>query len=174
MKNRSAREDAPEHDPAEAALMQEFASYLAQLSISFSAPLVDRMAAHESDVVGRVKKLADEIDRQRESASDQLKADGQEIVAKLKALCDEVGQQSARVANSQALLAQHLATAVDPLKAAVRDSAESAGRVVGEFAGAKQAIESMTVTLRSARSAIWTCIVISLGSLATTLWLALR
>lgn len=174
MKNGSAGGSAPHNEPAEAALMQEFASYLAQLSTSFSAPLAERMAAHESDIVGRVRKLADEIDRQRQSASDRLAADEKALVAKVKALCDEVDRHSARVADSQAALAQGLATAVDPLKEAVRDSTDGTGRVVREFAAAKQAIESMTVAVSSTRSAIWACIVLSLVSFATTLWLALR
>jgi chromosome segregation ATPase len=183
--------------------MQEFASYLAQLSTSFSAPLAERIAVHEQDLVGRVRKLAEDIDRQRQSAADrlaaqesdlvkrlnknvdameqyrrtaakQLEADQETLVAKLKALCDEVDRHRARVEESQATLVQALSTAVSPLQEAVSSSTNRAGQVVGEFASTKQAVSTMTVVVGKTHAAIWACFVLSLGSFATTLWLALR
>lgn len=175
MKNGSTGH-APSHEPVEAALMQEFASYLAHLSASFAQPLSDRLDGHERELAGRVKKLAEDIDRQRQASVAQLTTQEAELVkrlnkfaddlerqrtaaatrhaaeeaalvAKVKALADEVDRHRARVAETQDTLMGGLAKTVAPLQEAVGTSTAAFNERSGQVIGEFAATKQAVATL---------------------------
>lgn len=176
--NNGSTGQTPTHEPAEAALMQEFASYLAHLASSFAQPLSDRLNGHEREITGRIKKLAEEIERQRAAAAERHAADEAVLIAKVKALADEIERHRVRVLETQDTLMHGLATTVAPLQEVVGTSMaafnERAGQVVGEFAATEHEVAMLSKVVGKTRAAVWVSVVLSLASLVTTLWIGLR
>ena len=177
----------PNQEPAEAALMQEFGSYLTHLSSSFAGPLADRLNEHERELVGRIKKLADDIDHQRLSLVSQLQAHESELVkrlnkfaddlerqrvtaaarnateeaalvAKVKGLADAVDLHRVRVAETQDALMRGLASTVAPLQETVASSTASFDERAGQVVGEFTAIKSEVATLSGAVSGTRTAV----------------
>ncbi len=198
---------APGHEPTEAALMQEFASYLALLTTSFAQPLSDRLDGHErdlavrvnrlaedldrqrlamvaqltaqeADLVERLKKFADDLERQRTAAATRHEAEEAALIAKVTALASEIDRHRACVAETQGTLMGGLGTTVAPLQEAVATSTaafnEVGSQVIEEFAATTQAVATLSGVVGKTRAAVWACVVLSLASFATTLWLGLR